>query len=237
MNVQRLTRVLGLSFSALFAVAMPACTSETTQDPGLVGGDDGDQAAAAPDTNPYGVAYPTNNIGTSARRGNTPGSTMQNFKFMGYPNGDMSKGLQPISLAQFFDPEQREYKLIHIQASGSWCTYCRQETETVTPLAPQIKEKGVVWLMSLAEGRAVGTPSTQKDLDTWMTNFQSPFTHLWDSGNKNLGIFYDSAALPWNCTLSAKTMEILDAGVGAGGKLTAEEVMAYIDEMLALAAK
>ena len=90
---------------------------------------------------------------------------------------------------------------------------------------------------SRASASPIGTPSTQKDLDTWMQSFQSPFTHLWDAGNKNLGIFYDSAALPWNCTLNAKTMEILDAGVGAQGKLTAEEVLAYVDDMLALAAR
>jgi hypothetical protein len=104
----------------------------------------------------------------------------------------------------------------------------------VTPLAPQLKAKGVVWLMSLAEGRAVGTASTREDLDRWVAAFNSPFTHLWDSGNRNLGIFYDSAALPWNTTIDARTMEILEAGVGAQGKQTPEQVLSYIDKMLGM---
>jgi hypothetical protein len=221
-------------FAAPVVIALVACTSTTEeqQDRGLEG--PGTSADTASDTNPYGAPYPTENIGTVSRGRGKPGQRIANFKFLGYPDGDTTE-LKPIALADFYDPEGRTYKLIHIQASGTWCTYCRQETEVVTPLAPKLKEKGVVWLMSLAEGRAVGTPSTQTDLDKWVANFNSPFTHLWDSGNKNLGIFYESAALPWNCTIDAKTMEILDAGVGAQGKLTPEQVMQYVDKMLGMA--
>ena len=217
-------------------VGLAACTSstETAQDPGLTGtGADGTGAAeSAPDKNPDGIAYPTANIGTGARTGKAKGNTIANFKFVGYPDGNVDAGLQPISLANFFDPSGAKYRLIHIQASGSWCTYCRQETEVVTPLAPTLKEKKVVWLMSLAEGTAVGTPSAKTDLDRWVKAFNSPFTHLWDSGNKRLGIFYDSAALPWNATIDARTMEILATGVGA--KTSKEAILGELDEMLTL---
>ena len=218
-------------------VGLVACTSttETAQDPGLTGaGTDGTSASeSAPDTNPDGVTYPTANIGTTPRTGKTKGNTIANFKFVGYPEGNVAGGLQPISLANFFDPTGAKYRLIHIQASGSWCTYCRQETEIVTPMAATLKEKKVVWLMSLAEGPAVGTPSAKADLDRWIAAFNSPFTHLWDSCNKRLGIFYDSAALPWNATIDARTMEILAAGVGA--KTSKEAILSELDEMFTLA--
>lgn len=231
----RIARTFALPVALLF---FGCSSSETTQAPEQDRGLEGEgTASSAPDTNPYGVPYPTENIGTEARRGTRSGNRIANFKFLGYPDGDTTKGLQRIALANYFDPEVRQYRLIHIQASGSWCTFCRQETEVVTPLAPQLKEKKVVWLMSLAEGPAVGTPSTKADLDKWINAYKSPFTHLWDSGNKNLGIFYDSAALPWNCTIDARTMEILDAGVGAQGKQNAAEVLAYVDDMIALATK
>jgi hypothetical protein len=221
-------------FAVPFVIALVACTSTTEQeqqDPGLEGPGTGAEAAA--DTNPYGEPYPTENIGTVPRGAGKPGNRMANFKFLGYPDGDASE-LKPISMADFYDPEGRTHKLIHIQVSGTWCQFCKQETEVVTPLAPKLKERGVVWLMSLAEGRAMSTPSTQTDLDKWVATFNSPFTHLWDSGNKNLGIFYESAALPWNCTIDAKTMEILEAGVGAQGKQTPEQILAYVDKMLGL---
>lgn len=225
-----------LALVSLVALAgLAACTSSSTteQDPGLTGTGTGTASAdSAPDKNPDGVDYPTANIGTQPRTGKTRGNTIANFKFIGYPDGNRDAGLQPISLATYFDPKGEKYRLIHIQASGSWCTYCRQETEIVTPLAPQLKEKKVVWLMSLAEGPAVGTPSSKQDLDRWMDAFKSPFTHLWDSGNAKLGIFYDSAALPWNATIDARTMELLSAGVGA--KTSKDAILNELDEMLTL---
>ena len=82
-----------------------ACGSKE-QDKGVEGEAVG-AADSAPDTNPDGVPYPTDNIGTSPRLGTRRGNRMQNFKFLGYPNGDKSQGLQPISLAQFYDPKGR----------------------------------------------------------------------------------------------------------------------------------
>ncbi len=218
---------------ASFGAACSSSTPAPDQDPGLTGtGTGGVAAESAPDANPDGVPYPTANIGTNPRTGKTRGSTIANFKFVGYPDGNVDAGLQPISLANYFDPEGKNYRIIHIQASGSWCTYCRQETEVVTPMVATLKEKKVVWLMSLAEGTAVGTPSTKADLDRWVKAFNSPFTHLWDAGNQKLGIFYDSAALPWNAQIDARTMELLTATVGA--TTSKEGILREIDDALAM---
>jgi thiol-disulfide isomerase/thioredoxin len=208
-----------------------ACSSSATteQDPGLAG--EGDTAAAsAPDTNPDGVAYPTDNIGTNARSGNRAGNRIANYKFVGYPDGDPSKGLQPISLANYFDPTGTKVKLIHIQASGSWCPHCVKELEAVSPIKDKLDERKVVWIVSLAEGPTPGTPSKVSDLDKWLDSYKPPFTHVLDSGNKNLGPFYDAAALPWNASISAKTMEILSSGTGAIE--TSSGILADIDEKL-----
>ncbi len=202
---------------APIVVTLIACSSSSStpaQDPGLSGGGD-TAAASAPDTNPDGVAYPTDHIGTNARSGNTPGDRIKNFKFMGYPNGDISKGLQPVSLATYFDPTNKNFKLIHIQASGSWCPHCVNEIKAVSTIKTDLDSRKVVWLVSLAEGPYLGQPSTQQDLDQWLQSYKPPYTHLLDPGNQNLGPFYNDAALPWNANISAKTMEIVTAGVGA----------------------
>lgn len=215
---------------APLALALVACSSSSssststgTPDRGLEGNGE-TNAASAPDTNPDGVAYPTDNLGTSV------GTRMINYKFVGYPDGNPANGLQPMSLAQFFDPTGTKYKMIHLQASGTWCGYCKAETKVVVPMAPKLTGKKVVWIISLAEGRVQGLPATSGDLDQWITQFKPPFPHLLDSGNKNFGPFYDAAALPWNANIDATTMKILSSGVGA--KTTEEDVMSEIDYYL-----
>src|SRR5688572_10318696 len=132
-------------------VVLAACSSEsgkTEQDTGL---DSPGAVVNAPDTNPAGVPYPSTNIGTVPRTGTKAGNRMANYKFYGYPDGNPANGLQPMSLAQYYDPEGTTYKLIHIQASGVWCVYCQKETEVVVPLKPELDKRKVVWLVSLAE--------------------------------------------------------------------------------------
>lgn len=219
-----------LALPALSALACASSSTKTQQDPGLAGS--GDTTIAAPDTNPDGVPYPTDNIGTTPRSGSRPGNKIQNFKFLGYPDANVAGGLKPISLAQFFDPTGNKYRLIHIQAAGSWCVYCQKETELLVPLAQKLADRKVVWLVSLAEGPSQGDPSTQKDLDAWIAEFKSPFTHVLDPANRNLGPFYDRAALPWNADVNAMTMEILQAGTGA--PTSAEEILADVDSQLTL---
>jgi hypothetical protein len=197
-------------------VALAACggSDEVAQDPGL-SGNGASNAQSAPDTNEAGDPYPTDNIGTNPRRGPQPGNKIANFKFLGYPNGDTTQGLKPVSLAQYFDPTGEKYKLIHIQASGLWCQPCRLETQTVTPMAQTLTDRKVVWLMSIAEGGTPGVASNKSDLDKWLTQFKASYTQFVDPGNANLGPFYDAAAIPWNANISAKTMEILSSATGA----------------------
>ena len=219
--------------------ALAACSSSSTpatggtstpQDPGVTG-DGVASAASAPDTNPDGVKYPTDNIGVTARANNRAGSRIANYKFLGYKDGNKAGGLVPVSLAQYYDPTGAKYKLIHIQASGSWCPHCEKEIEAATPVATQLDTRKVVWLVSLAEGPTPGTASDQTDLDNWVQKFKAPFPHVLDPGNKNLGPFYDAAALPWNANISAKSMEIITAGVGAVE--TSDGILAELDDSIA----
>ncbi len=138
----------------------------------------------------------------------------------------------PISLAQYFDPSGERYSIIHIQAAGVWCSACRSETTALVPIADKLKEKKAVWLVSLAEGPTQGQPSKPRDLDGWIADFDSPFTHFLDPDNKNLGPFYDRTALPWNADIDAKTMEILTSGTGA--VVTGDRILEEIDAAIAL---
>jgi hypothetical protein len=48
------------------------------------------------------------------------------------------------------------------------------------------------------------------------------FTMMLDPDVKNLGQFFDAAAIPWNANIDARSMEILTAGVGYNPRITAE---------------
>lgn len=228
----KITAVLTAASLVFGLVGCASSNDVPPQETGLEG--EGVAAAdTAPDTNPDGVPYPSDNIGTAKRAGTKPGHRIANYKFLGYPDADVAGGLQPISLAQYFDPTGTKYKIVHIQAAGVWCTYCKAETRIVVPMKAELEAKGVVWLVSLAEGSA-GVPSKQKDLDGWIATFKSPFTHWLDPGNANLGPFYDRSALPWNANIDATTMEILTSGTGA--VTTKEGIIEEVDKALELAA-
>src|ERR1700722_4486087 len=127
-----------------------------------------------------GVApYPTMAPGT-AQRGltasgvpnTTPGSVIQNFKFLGYPNADTSKGLQTIALSDYYDPTAKKYKVLHITAAAEWCDPCNAETTAIlTDLATPATDweaQGVVYLQALVEGFTANVGATQADLNNWI---------------------------------------------------------------------
>lgn len=183
-------------------------------------------ASSAPDTNPAGDKYPSAGLGTKV------GAVIRNYKFLGYPDADVAAGLKPISLAQFYDPTGKTVKMIHLQAAGVWCSACRGETTALVPIADELTKRKVVWIVSLAEGPQGGVPSTKNDLDGWISEFSSPFTHVLDPGNKNLGPFYDRSALPWNANIDATTMKVLTAGTG--GAQSGEAILEEVDDALSM---
>src|SRR6476646_3900781 len=135
------------SLAACSATTVPAPAPTGTPGDGTGTGTPQDMGLVAPggDTNPKGVAYPTANVGYTARKGTKPGNVINNYKFLGYPQSDITKGLQPVSLADYFDPEQKNYKIIHIIVSGVWCVFCKAETDALIPQIADFKSKKVVF--------------------------------------------------------------------------------------------
>ena len=209
-----------------------ACSSSSQQDSGLTGPGTGSSAV---ETNKYGVAYPTNNIGYLARRGAIAGNVIQNYKFQGYnalPDSsavlDTSGGLTQISMADFFDPEGKlgpngvGIKVIHLSVAAVWCPPCNDETDQTSQVAAELTQQGVVFIQALDDGATVGTPATAQDLNSWITKHKSNFTEMLDPGLRNLGQFFDAAAVPFNANIDARSMEILSAGVGEPQSMTAD---------------
>jgi hypothetical protein len=212
-----------LGLPALMACSSGGGSQQQTCDPCVVG----DAAATTDtvrDTNPEGVPYPMpqGGYGRTARRGNTPGSVIQNFQFYGYPNADESHGLQRIALADFYDPCNKHSKLLHLSVAAVWCVPCNQETTTLVASKAQLATDKVVVVQALSDGPTMNVGATTGDLNTWIKTNHSNFTEMLDPNLANLGIFFNAAAVPWNCDIDPRTMEILDESTGWAGTVSAE---------------
>jgi hypothetical protein len=213
-------RVFWLAAAALgTASTLAACGGSGTPSGGPVA-----VVAAGASLNPDGFAYPSppGGYGLSARLGTTAGSIIQNFKFLGYPNGDSSQGLQPISLADYYDPCSKRYALLRLSAASVWCTYCQAETAAVVAEKATLASERVVVIQALGDGQTLGIGATQTDLDYWVKKESSNFTEMLDPGFANLGSFFLASEVPWNADIDPRTMEILQAATGFGGDLNAD---------------
>jgi hypothetical protein len=186
----------------------------------------GGVTGTAQDAEDGGAApYPTAKPGTSQRGldGNgvpntQPGDVIQNFKFLGYPNADSSKGLQTVSLSDYYDPTASKHKVLHIIAAAEWCNPCNVETSAlVTDLAApatDFEAEGVVYLQTLIEGFTENVGATQADLNTWIAKEKPTFTEVLDPEAAELGAFFTATAVPFNADIDVRTMEVLQAGTG-----------------------
>lgn len=191
-------------------------------------------SAAAPDgaagtsdslnLNADGVPYPSPSAGygRSARHGSTPGSVIQNFKFLGYPNADSSHGLQTIALANFYDPCAKHSKVLHLSVAAVWCVPCNEETMALVAAKAELASKEVVLLQALSDGPKLNVGATQGDLNYWIGKNHPTFTEMLDPDLANLGGFFDAAAVPWNADIDPRTMEIVDEGTGWAGTVDSE---------------
>jgi hypothetical protein len=152
---------------------------------------------------------------------------MQNFKFLGYPDGVIAQQPQRISLADYYDPCSKRYKLIHLSVASVWCVPCNQETDAMVAAKQQLDSQGVVVLQALDDGPVQGTGATPGDLNKWITTHRSNFTEMLDPELAQLAGFFDAAAVPWNCDLDPRTMEIIHAETGWTGTIKTELAPAW----------
>jgi len=180
--------------------------------------------AGPPALNPDGIPYPDppGGYGRRARSLKTPGSVIQDFKFQGYRNADQSTGLQTISLADYYDPCGKRLKLLHLTVAGVWCVPCNEETDALVAGKATTDSEGVVVIQALSDGAVEGVPATLSDLDTWISKHKTNFTEMLDPGLANLGGFFMASAIPWNCDIDPRTMEILDDSTGWAGDIVTE---------------
>jgi hypothetical protein len=168
------------------------------------------------DTNPDGVPYPTDHLGGNKRVGGRPGDRIPNLTFQGYVDGDRSQGLQAVSLADYFDPSQKRYKILHLEIAATWCTICASEADATVTVKEPLGARGIAYVEIIVAGPTAGAGPALSDVTGWMDRHQSNFTTAIDVHARRLGaIGIHGDVMPWDVLLDTRTMEILDSSGGA----------------------
>lgn len=167
-------------------------------------------------TNPDGIAYPMDNLGGRARRTALRGERIPNFAFQGYRDGDRSRGLETISLSEYYDPSQKRHKVLHLLAAATWCALCSSELEAAVSVKEPLAAEGVVFFEVVVSGATAGTGPSLGEVDAWVSRHQANFSVGIDVRARRLGaVGVDPSAMPHDILIDARTMEILDSSVGA----------------------
>lgn len=195
-----------LGMVALFALGSCSNEPEELDDPQL----------AEVSTNPDGVPYPTDHLGGTERSYLKPGDRIPNFTFRGYRDGDRSKGLTTISLADYYDPTQSRHKVLYIQFAATWCAVCSGELEATVTMTEKAKARGIALLEVVVSGATAGKGPSQPELDGWVDRHHTNFTTAVDvRAKRTSAIGVNGSAMPHDVLVDTRTMEILDSSVGA----------------------
>lgn len=198
-------RMLPIAFVAALAVACSHddATPEFT-----------DPDVPAHPTNPDGVPYPTDGLGGRERGAGHPGDRIPNLAFQAYVDGDRSKGLQTVSLADFYDPQQKRYKVLDIEVSASWCSICAAETDSATAVSGELRKEGAVLLQVMINGNTGSKGPSLDEVDGWVDRHQMNYTLAIDVRGRRMGSL-GVTTVPWDILVDTRTMEILDSSAGA----------------------
>jgi len=196
---------------ALVAILAASCASKAEREPDFV---DPEITPAA--TNPDGLPYPADHHGGAERTRQRPGDRFPNFAFRGYVDGRRDAGLQTISMADFYDPDQKRHKVLHVQVAATWCTYCSAELEATVRAKEQLNAEGVVFLEVVVSGNAVQIGPSLGEVDGWVDRHASTISTAIDVRARrmsSLGI--DGTVMPWDILVDTRTMEILESSGGS----------------------
>lgn len=201
--------MLGRLPALLLAALVVGCSEETIEPPFA------DVDVEGRSANPDGLAYPTDDLGGRPREGDKPGARIPNFSFQGYPDGDRARGLQVVSLADYYDPTQKRNKVLHLTAAVAWCPHCQAQTATMVAAEPSVHLKGVEIVQTLMEGPHPGASPSLGDLDQWVAERAANLTVVFDSEGRRLSTVANLSGVPWNAAIDTRSMEVLEVMTGS----------------------
>lgn len=172
----------------------------------LVGTPDGE----APPVNPYGVPYPTEDIGTHVRSGSERGSIIANLRFSGYVPG--ASTTSRVQMADLYDPEGRTHDIVALLLASTYGMPSIDMTYSLhqTGLPPRVDVVLILGSASLQQGAKL------EDLAMWRAAIDLP--QAWALLDSRFSQFptvsRDLNGTPTIILLDARTMEIVSVRTG-----------------------
>lgn len=183
------------------------------------GGNDAPAAFSDPDleaaaTNPDGVPYPQDHLGSQDRAGSRRGDRLPNLAFQGYVDGDRGAGLKTVSMADFYDPEAVRHRILFVQVSATWCVYCASLSEDVVRSKDALAAEGAAFIEVVINGNEAKKGPSLAEVDQWIARHQVNYTTVLDVEARRmagLGV----SDVPWTMLVDTRSMEILDSSAGS----------------------
>ncbi len=201
-----LTMLLAVLAVGLVALVLAGCDEDCDFD---------DVDVVGHDHNPDGVPYPTGQLGATPRQGTIPGDIIPNFMFRGYLDGTTSGGLRTVSLADVYDPSGERNLVVHLMAVAMWCPVCSEQTKAMVAAQPALRAEGAVVVQAVIMGPDPDVPPDRCDLVNWIQERNANFTVVLDVNARRIASVAAITAIPWNALIDARTMEVLQADLGA----------------------
>jgi len=165
--------------------------------------------------NPEGLSYPTDRLGAAPRDGHVPGDRIPNFTFRGFVDSNREAGLQTVSFADYYDPnEQRSARVLHLMVVAMWCPYCRAETESMVPHVPTLRSEGASFVQVIIDGPEQQEAPDLCNVADWIDSMNTNFTILFDINARRLSSVIELNSIPFNALIDLRSMEVLAADVG-----------------------
>lgn len=186
------------------------------------GGSGGEPSAGDPDLS-FQVDYPEGPYGSaegSVIRNHTllgwrnPRESLKEFgTVVGAPSEETLEGaigkMEPISMADFYDPAGEETELLFFSFTAVWCYYCREEYKAIRngDLAEEYAGRKVKFIGALIEDND-GYAATYGDVFGWANSYEVSFPFMLDPSGK-MGEFFVLDSFPSNMIVDATTMKVV----------------------------
>lgn len=213
-NAPTILPLISLTIAGALALG---CSSDT-EDPTVESGEPHQGGGIEPGSaQPAGTGNPQYPAGPY---GYDVGTTIQNFKFVGFRN-PMAAGyvadadtIETIELSEFYNPDSSPDKPVAllINASARWCSVCQQEAKTSMTHYDHWNPKGVEFMTAIFEDDD-SEPAELVDIEYWSERFGLAYPVVVDP-ELTLGVFFDRSASPFNMIIDTRTMQIVFAEEG-----------------------
>ena len=190
----------------LALLALLACGQASADDLPL-------QMPSATAQNPGGVAYPEDHVGTRQRQGTIAGDRIANLAFRGYRGGVVQGELEPLSLADYYDPSAERHRALYIFSAASWCVICKRVATQLEADGADLEARGVRILVLLVNGMEPNQGPSLSALDDFAAVHPMRLDLAVDVRATAMGA-YGLQGVPFNMLIDTRSMEILDAQVG-----------------------